>query len=891
MDQIDELRPNPDDLLASLKDEEESGRKGKLKIFFGMCAGVGKTYAMLQTAQAEKTKGADVIIGYVEAHKRPETTILTEGLETIPCKKTEYKGTYQEEMDLDAIIARNPNIVLVDELAHTNVPGSRHLKRYQDVQELLDNGINVYTTLNVQHLESRSDTVSQITGIMVRETLPDEIFEKADEVELADITPEELLGRLSEGKVYASDRSKEAVRNFFRKGNITALREMSLRIVADRVDRQLRDYMHQKKIVGPWKSGFHLMVVIGPSLQSGKLIRWAKNLSYTMGASLLALYIESSKQLNDQQKEQLTKNISLAKQLGAEFITTSGNDLVKAILSVAQKENISHIIIGKPRQRNPLSLLILGNLIQKLIRYSGNIDIYVLGSDVASDNEYMKYISMPIFTSSFNQYITSGLITLITCAVCLPLRSYVGYQSVSFILLFVVAILATFLGIGPILLSSTLSALIWNYLFIPPQFTFHISKPEDVLMFFMFFIIALLNGVLTSRVRKQERLTRDREERTNALYRLSYALVKANGLDETVEVAKKYIKQYFSADALFILQDGNNQLHHYKDEKKIVPLSNEAFSVAVWTFRNSKKAGKYTETLPLLENTFYPLLGTRIKPGVVMIQLTGRPSGEKEEFWNTFLAQISIAVEREFFNEMALRANLLDESDKLYKALFNSISHELRIPVSTIMGASDTLLENKYSDEAKTRLCQEIFKASQRLNRLIDNLLNMSRLESGHLTPHLDWCDVHDLVNKAAENLEDDLSTFNLHVVIDENMPLIKLDFGLMQQVLFNLLYNATQHAPSGTNIRVKIYYDQGYCIIQVMDRGPGFKQEVLPLIFKKFFRAEESKPGGTGLGLSIVQGFVEAHKGTVTAENRKNGGARFTIKIPTEISCIEAGQ
>src|SRR4030042_227283 len=362
MNGFEDNRPNPDELLASLMNEEEKSKRGKLKIFFGMCAGVGKTYTMLQTARIDKSKGEDVIIGYIETHNRQETVALVEGLEIIPRKKIEYKGIWLEEMDLDSIISRKPKIVLVDELAHSNAPGSRHLKRYQDVQELLDNGINIYTTLNVQHLESRTDTVSQITGIIVRESVPDEIFEKSDEIELVDITPDELLERLSEGKVYTAENSKEAVRNFFRKGNITALREMSLRIVADRVDNQLRHYMQDKHITGPWKSGMHLMVVIGPSPHSAKLIRWAKNLSYTLSTSLLALNVETPKPLNQKQKNQLSKNISLAKQLGAEFITTSGSDIVKVILTVAHKENITHIIIGKPYRWNVFPFFSPGNI-------------------------------------------------------------------------------------------------------------------------------------------------------------------------------------------------------------------------------------------------------------------------------------------------------------------------------------------------------------------------------------------------------------------------------------------------------------------------------------------------------------------------------------------------
>jgi two-component system, OmpR family, sensor histidine kinase KdpD len=877
-------RPDPDEILTSIKKEEELNKRGKLKIFFGMCAGVGKTYTMLRIALADKAKGIDVVIGYVEPHSRKETLAMIEGLELIPRKHITYKGTSLQDMDLDRILERKPQIVLVDELAHTNAPGCRHSKRFQDVQEILDNGINVYTTVNVQHLESRSDTVSQITGVVIRETLPDEIFENADEIELVDITPAELLERFADGKIYTPERSKEAVQNFFRKGNITALREMSLRIVADRVDKQLRNYMQKKRIPGPWKSGMHLLAVIGPSPNSAKLIRWAKNLSYTMGASLTALYVETTKPLNSDQKQQLSKNQRLARQLGAEIISTSGDDLVKAILTISRKENITHIIIGKPRHRNFYSLFTLGNFIQRLIRYSGNIDVYVLGSDIASDNRHFKQpLSFPDFTSGIMQYILVAVIIILCSAVCFHFTEYLGYQSVSFILLFVVSILATFMGIGPILLASSLSAFVWNFFFIPPRFTIHIEKTEDVLMFGMFFIIALVNGVLTARVRRQERLTRDREERTNALYQLTKELANAGDMNDLVEIAVKDIKKHFGLDVLFILQDGINNLSEYSGDNIIKKLSDSEISVAEWVFRHSRKAGKYTDTLPSNNFTFYPLTGNSIKPGVMAVKHTGPLQGEMDEFWDTFLTQISNAIEREFLDDLARKARFLDESDKLYKTLFNSISHELRIPVATIMGASDSLISSRHSPEIRNELSLEIFKASQRLNRLIENLLSMSRLESGRITLRLDWCDIHDLINKVSENLHEELKPFKLHIVIPDEMPFVKLDFGLMEQVLHNLLYNASQYALPSTNIRVKAFYDDKMLTLQVMDRGPGFPKKEISLIFNKFYRLQGSKAGGTGLGLSIARGFVEAHNGTITVENRKNGGAIFSVRIPAE--------
>jgi two-component system sensor histidine kinase KdpD len=880
-------RPNPDDLLASLKEEEEKSKRGKLKIFFGMCGGVGKTYSMLQLVQIEKQKGADVVIGYIETHNRDEIAALAKGFELIPRKHYTYKSAHPEEMDLDAIITRKPQIVLVDELAHTNAPGSRHLKRYQDVQEILDNGIHVYTTVNVQNLESRSEIVAQITGIVVRETIPDEVFERADDVELVDLTPDELLQRLSEGKVYTPERSKEAIQNFFRKGNITALREMALRIVADRVDRQLHDYMQLKRIKGPWKSGVRLLVAVSYQTQSAKLLRWAKNLSDTMGGTLQAVYVETSRELTERERESLDKNINMAKQLGIPFRIVTSSDVVKAIVDFAQKENITHIIIGKPRVRNLYTLIRLGNFVNRLIRFSGNIDVYILGSDIQADDKYRRHASRPSFTSSLSQYFVAALIVTATSGIFFLLKGLVGYQVVSFVLLFVVSILAFFYGTGPILLAATLSSLIWDFFFIPPSYTLHVERPEDMLMLSMFFIIALLNGVLTSRVRRQEIKIRVREERTHALYELARELSVITGIDDVLNLAIRDVLKYFHMDSAILLKDEAGQLAKQFRHESSLNFNENDWSVAEWTFRHSAKAGKYTDTLPSGNFTFYPLKGISDNMGVIAIQHPKVFTQGEEQFWEGFLPQISGKIEREFLRNAARNAYILNESDKLYKTLFNSISHELRIPVATIMGASDTLIAQDYSPETRTVLYQEINTAAVRLNRLIENLLNMSRLDSGRLTPRIDWCDLHDLINKVTQNLSSELKPFGLHCVLAEDMPLVQLDFGLMEQVLYNLLLNATQYAPEGSNIRIKFFYDNGFLNIQIMDRGPGFLAADLPMVFNKFYRGGLSVAGGTGLGLSIVKGMIEAHNGTIIAENRVHGGARFLIKVPTKISEI----
>ncbi|HEX3009498.1 MAG TPA: sensor histidine kinase KdpD [Bacteroidales bacterium] len=878
-------RPDPDELLSSLHSEEEKSRKGKLKIFFGMCAGVGKTYSMLQDAILIKSKGTDVVIGYVETHNRAETAALADALEMVPRKQCEYKTASLQEMDIDAILARKPQVVLVDELAHTNAPGNRHTKRYQDVLELLDNGIHVYTTLNVQHLESRSEIVAQITGIIVRETVPDEIFENANEIEIVDITPEELLQRLDEGKIYTPDRSREAVLNFFRKGNITALREMALRIVADRVDKQLLDYMQNKQIRGPWKSGLHLLVAIDYQAQSSRLLRWAKNLAYSMGANIQAVYVETLHKLTPKEEEQLNKNINLAKQLKIKFRIITNTNVVKAIAAFAQKENITQIIVGKPRTRNLISMLQLGNFINKLIRYSGNIDVYILGSDNKAKDKFVFKASVPSFTSNVSQYVLVFSLVVLMSFFSYLLEDYVGYQVVSFCLLFLVSILAIFFGTGPILLAAISSALIWDFFFIPPRGTLHIKKPEDVLMFLMFFIIALLNGILTSRVRRQQVKIRIREERTHALYQITRDLSMATGIKEVNTIVSKYIHKYFRLEFVLLLKTEQEQLSQEIKNETTLRLNENDISITQWVFKHSLKAGKYTDTLPSSAFTFYPLIGNNSNVGVIAVAHPKVFTQGEEQFWEACISQIASKYEREFLRIAARKAYVLGESDKLYKTLFNSISHELRIPVATILGATDTLQSQTYPEDIKQKLYHEISVASLRLNRLIENLLNMSRLESGHISLRPDWCDVHDLANNLQESLRQELTNHKLTTIIPVDMPLVKIDFGILEHILYNLVLNAIQYTPANTRIRLKFYYDNGNLMIQVMDRGRGFEDSEIPRIFEKFYRGKDVKTGGTGLGLSIVKGFVEAHRGNIAVVNRENGGAKFTIRIPCESS------
>jgi len=488
------------------------------------------------------------------------------------------------------------------------------------------------------------------------------------------------------------------------------------------------------------------------------------------------------------------------------------------------------------------------------------------------------------FNSDIYHYLLAGLIIAVTTLLLIPLSNPQSYHIVSFVLLFVVALLAVFLGIGPVLLASTLSAVTWNYFFIPPYHTFHIAKTEDKLMFVSFFIIALLNGILTNRIRRQERIAREREDQTNALFRLTGELSKARGIGEVLEVARSDFRKHFLSDAYFFLQDGRNNLmiSEYTEKQKISDEINR--DIVRWVFNNSVKAGRFTDTNPNEKVTYYPLTGTRLNPGVIAFHLGKEFYGRKDVFWSTYFTQISNALEREFLGELALKARILDESDKLYKTLFNLISHEFRIPIATIMGATDTLLTASTTENNRSELFNEILKASTRLNHLIENLLNMSRLESGKLSVRPDWCDINDLVNKVISDLRDELRHFNLIKKIPDDLPLIRLDFGLMEQVLYNLLLNACQYSPVSSDITLEAMYEKGNLILIFTDKGPGLPPEAISKVFNKFFRVDDSRAGGLGLGLSIVKGIIKSHKGLVKAENSQDGGARFTITIPSAI-------
>jgi two-component system, OmpR family, sensor histidine kinase KdpD len=638
---------NSDDLLKAIEREEQKRQRGKLKIFFGMSAGVGKTYSMLENARILVKNNIDIVIGYIETHGREETGKLLEGLTIIPRKLYEYHNTIMEEMDIDAILERKPKIILVDELAHTNAPGARHLKRYQDVLELLDNGIDVFTTVNVQHLESRIDTVREITGIMVRETIPDSIFEMADEIELIDITPEDLLIRLNEGKVYFPERAQLASRNFFRMGNLIALRELALRLTAERTSHQLQDYRIIKQIRGSWKTNYKFLVAVSPSPSSENLIRYTRRIAYSLNAPWIAVYVETSDQLHDEEKTKLQNHLSLAKALGAEVITTFDENVYNGLLRIARQQNVSQIIIGKTGMSSFRQLVRGKTTLSNLLKQSSDIDInFVRSEELKSPRR--NILNIPKTQSSIKQYFLVFSILVSVALLNLISLPFIGYWAVGISFLFIISIMGIFFGRGPILMAATLSALIWNFIFIPPKFTLYISKIEDVMMFFMYFITALVSGIFTTRLRSQEKAVRHREEQISSLYVLLKEIASAITVDEVLQTAIEQISKVFSAEVAIILSDQSKTLNHKPHPSSILKQNENEYSVAAWVFNNNKTAGRFTDTLSGAYAQYLPLNAHSGVVGVLGIRTksNNQPSIDQKTLLDAFVTQVALVIER-----------------------------------------------------------------------------------------------------------------------------------------------------------------------------------------------------------------------------------------------------
>jgi two-component system sensor histidine kinase KdpD len=879
----DETRPNPDALLAAIQKEDARKTRGKLKVFFGMAPGVGKTYAMLEAARRELAAGRDIVIAYVETHGRKETDALTEGLPVIPRLTLEYRGVPLTEMDLDAVLARRPQLALVDEFAHTNAPGSRHPKRYQDVLELLEAGIDVFTTLNVQHVESRAEAVRQISGVTIRETLPDTVLDGAD-FELVDLPPEELRARLVAGKVYLAESARAAEENFFRPGNLSALRELALRFAAEHVGADVLAYRQAQGIADPWKSGQRLLVAVSASPTSASLVRWTRRLAGELQAPWLAVYVELPKPLSADEQTRLGRHLALARELGAQVVTTTDDDVARGLLRVAREHNATQLVVGKPVGWRALDLLRGGSLLNQLIRESGHIDIHAVRAE--GDAPLLRPLAPPRFEagSARGYGVALGFVAGTTALNAL-LQRWLGYQSLAVIYLLSVVVLAMFVGRGPTLVAATLTALLWNFCFVPPVFTFRITGPTDVMLFCTYFVVALAMGHLAARLRAQQAAERRRELRATALYLLTRELAQATDFADLLAVIIREVGRAAQAEVALALpeeaQDG--PLTPYF--ASTWTMAEKEQSVASWAFLHRQSAGRGTDTLPSADGLHMPLLAGERAVGVLSLRFRDPAplAADQRDLLDAFVRQIALVLDRQRLRDAEQQAKLVAESERLSKTLLNSISHEIRTPIAAITSAASSLSEALPSGAAGVArtMVGEIQEAARRLNRLVGNLLSMTRLESGHVKVKLDWCDVADLVQVTVKELHKDLAQRKVTIGINPNLPLVRMDFVLMQQALANLLLNAAVHTPPGTAVQVNAAVEADMLVLTVADDGPGLPPDALPLIFDKFYRAPAAPAGGTGLGLAIVKGFVEAQGGRVNAENRPAGGALFTIRLP----------
>jgi two-component system sensor histidine kinase KdpD len=878
-------RPDPDSLLAKIQTEEKARQRGSLKIFLGYAAGVGKTYAMLEAARVRKREGVDVAVAYVETHRRPETDALLSGLEIIPRKKVEYRGVGLTEMDVDAVLERHPQIALVDELAHTNAPGSLHPKRYQDVEDLLDAGITVYTTLNIQHIESLNDVVTQITGVKVRETLPDTVLEEAGEIELVDLPPDELLKRLQDGKVYFPDQAARAVQLFFRIGNLTALREMSLRQVAERVKGQMQSYMRAKSIAGPWAAAERLMVCLSSGIMGERLVRSAKRLAGELNCEWIAVYVETPElaHQSEEERERIAHALRLAEELGGKTVTLPGAPAAQVLLEYARTHNVTRIIVGKPL-RPRWQELFRPSFIDRLIRLSGTIDVFVVsgeGSSRAASGARGFFPHRPL-----RRYLLSLALVAAATGLGYPIRDFVAPTNLVMLYLLAVILAAANLGRGPSIMASILGVLAFDFFFIKPYLTFAFADTEYLITFAGLFIVSLVISQLGAQQRDQAESARRRQVETTSLYGLSRDLAVAEGMDAILKAITDNIAQTFDRDVVIFLPDSRGILSPIAATTDFQTSEND-LAVAEWAMAHDQIAGRGTDTLPAAQARYLPLKTAHGTVGVLAVRPHDPAHHLPPEGYlllESFASQAAIAIERIQLFEQARQSQLLQATEELQSALLNSISHDLRTPLVSITGALTSLDEQAGSltEEDRRSLILTAREEAERLNRLVGNLLSMTRIESGAIRLHRQGEEVGEIVNAALEQLGKRLGDHPVRVDITPDFPPIPLDFNLMVQVLVNVVENAAKYSPAGTPIDITANYDESTAHLEIADLGIGIPPEDASRVFEKFYRVQRPESvSGSGLGLTISKGIVDAHGGLIAARPRQGGGTVITIELP----------
>ena len=875
------IRPDPDELLKSLKKATERERGGKLKIFLGMSAGAGKTYAMLEAARVLIKDGSDVVAGVVETHGRAETQKLLEGVSALPRRAVTYRGRPFNEMDIDALLARKPEYALVDELAHTNVPGSRHEKRWQDIMELLDHGVNVYTTLNIQHVESRKEDVELATGISIRELVPDSVIERAEQIELIDIPPETLLERLSEGKVYLGEKAGQAAANFFRQDSLTALRELALRFAGDVVGNNLRELSSELSPAGGREK---LLVAISHSPHSRRLIRAARKMAFAAEADWIALHVDTGVALSQEDSNRLSENVALARTLGATVLATTDPDLVAAIARIGKQHGATKVLVGRPRSgwRDWFGPSFLDKLLA-----GTDIDVHVLHGGAWPGGKEELYIRFPRLAGK-EPYRYVVLLIAVATVLGKLLSTVLNYQSIGFLYMLSVLAAGAFFTAGPILLSAALSALAWNFFFIPPLHTLAITRAEDALMCASYFIAAAITGLLSYRIVSSRQLLRSKESSNEAMMDVLAQFAFRPGRKDCLEAVLARMRGFFEGSFEVVFAKGGGEHVMISSGPLRLLSSQREWAVARWVLDNGKEAGWSTDTLSSSRALYIPLIAHGKITGVLVYIPRDpgvMPGEEARSLLLALCGQLAFYLEQELYREQAQSAQELKRSEKLYQAILSSVSHELKTPITAIIGLVSALEDERITADADARkpILSELSEAAERLNREVTNILDMSRLSSGLINLKKEWFDARDLAEACAAKAGRRLEGRALEVNVTDGLPFLHADFALMEQVLSNIISNALNYSGPGGKIELSIARKEDKIEIRVADSGGGIPQEYLEKVFERFFRVPGTPAGGTGLGLAIAKTVVELHNGAISAANRPGGGAEFVIALPVE--------
>ena len=886
-------RPDPDQLLSQLKQEEAQAKRGKLKIFFGASAGVGKTYAMLSSARSQGAQGVDVVVGIVETHGRTETQALLAGLEMLPLKEVTYRDRVLKEFDLDGALKRKPQLVLVDELAHSNVQGSRHPKRWQDVHELLDAGIDVWSTVNVQHLETLNDVVSGITGVRVWETVPDRVFDEADEVVIVDLSPDDLLQRLKEGKVYLPQQAATAVRNFFRKGNLIALRELALRRTADRVDDEMLDYRRTQSVAPVWPTREALLLGIGPDERADKLVRATARLAAQLNVPWHCVYVETPRlqRLPDAVRQRTLRTLKLAQDAGAETATLAGDSLAEVVVKYARDHNLSRIVLGRDTGRWPRPWR--HTLAEAVGALGKDLDVMQIAlppreprtwsRSQATEGERARTRPMV-----WPPYAMSALICALAAAVAWPMLGVFELANIVMVFLLGVVVVAARYGRGPSVLAAFLSVAAFDFLYVPPRFSFSVSDVQYVLTFAVMLAVALVIGQLTAVLKFQARVATLREHRMSALYEMSRALSAALMIEQVAEVAARFLQSEFDARAALLPADLNDRL----TPPVAMPLLPAGIdhAIAQWAFDHEEAAGQGTNTLPAAPILYLPLKAPMRMRGVLAIEprASSRLAGpEQRRLLDTCASLVALSLERIHYVNVAQNSTVQMESERLRNSLLAAISHDLRTPLAALVGMADSLaMEGRQraaaSGEGQAEIARAIREAALRMNSQVNNLLDMARLQSGQVQLNQQWLPLEEAVGSALRAMGGTLDRQRVRVALPADLPLLHVDPVLFERVLCNLLENADKYTPAGTLIEIGASVVGDRIRIVVDDHGPGLPAHREQAIFEMFERGrKESATPGVGLGLAICRAIVEAHGGTITGETRRDGGARFVVELP----------